>query len=518
MFTATVVYEMLSSGKIKELIVAHKNGQLETVQWAWVVRKLGNSISLSEIYNRITESSAPTCKICKKNKVSSFISFSKGYNSYCSKSCAKSDPLVELKKKSTLLKNPEWKINSVEKQKATNLEKYGVEHVLQNPAFIEKRKQSNLSKYGTDEVLKAGSPTRHGITSEISKLKISARIDSFSGVEPLFDVSDIDGARKEYKWRCTACSHVFGDHLFCGNIPRCARCFPRTASKGELEILGYVSDLLPEHEVKHHLRLQNREIDIFIPDMRLGIEFNGIYWHSEKLGTGKNYHLDKKILCADNNIRLLQFWDYQWNTKQEIVKSIISTALCKNSKIFARKCKIKEIPEKEAKLFLDENHLAGNARGSFLRLGLFHADELVFVMTFSKPRFTRIKKQDTIELLRMCSKKFTTIIGGPTKILNFFRSQHYSGELISFCDEMVFSGNVYGQLGFSKIDSGKPAAWYFGNDGVLKHRMTYQKKHLLEMLGIQESALTEWQLAQQLGLNRVWDCGSSKWKLDAVSL
>jgi hypothetical protein len=518
MFTALIVYEMLISNKISELTLAYKNGQLEAVQWAWVVRKLGNSVSLQEIYNKITQSSVPICKICKKNEVSQFISFSKGYNSYCSKSCAKSDPLVELKKKASQLKNPEWKLNSIEKRKQTNLEKYGAEHALQNAVVLEKRKQTNLSRYGTDEVLRTSSPVRQNITADISKIKISSRINSFDGVQPLFDEHEIDGSKKKYKWSCTACSHIFFDNLFCGNIPRCPKCFPRTTSRGELEIFKYVSTLLPEREIKQHFRLQNREIDVYVPDARVGIEFNGIYWHSEKLGTDKNYHLDKKNLCASNSIRLLQFWDYQWETKQEIVKSIISTALGCNSKIFARKCKIKEISEKESRLFLEENHLAGSARGSFLRLGAFHADELVFVMTFSKSRFSKSEKQDTIELLRMCSKKFTTIIGGPTKMLQFFRSQYYSGELISFCDEMAFSGDVYRQLGFNKIDAGKPAAWYFGNDGELKHRMTYQKKRLLHLLGIQESELTEWQLAQQLGLNRVWDCGSSKWKLDAVSL
>ena len=40
-----------------------------------------------------------------------------------------------------------------------------------------------------------------------------------------------------------------------------------------------------------------KEIDLLIPSIKLGIEYNGLFWHSEQQGKGNNYHLDKTNKC-----------------------------------------------------------------------------------------------------------------------------------------------------------------------------------------------------------------------------
>jgi hypothetical protein len=115
------------------------------------------------------------------------------------------------------------------------------------------------------------------------------------------------------------------------------------------------------------------------------------------------------------------------------------------------------------------------------------------------------------KILRFCVVLNSTVVGGMSKLLKFAIAELKPKKIISFCDEMHFDGTVYEKLNFVKITTGKPAALYFSSNGILRHRFSFQK-----MLNLESSELTERQLAQQLKLNRVWDCGSSKWELDVV--
>lgn len=514
MFNNSFVIDKILSNKFDELRKLNSEGQLKSIRWSAVLSKVKSRYSTVELYKLINGlNCTPKCITCNTKEVTQFLSFSKGFNLYCSKSCAKLDPNVEAKKQITLLnKNSNWKETAELKRQSTNLLKYGKAHPLQVSEVREKRKNTNIKKHGAEEVLSTNSAVRQTITLDIAKNKLFSRLTSFDTVTPLFSKDAIVNAKSLYSWQCNVCKCVFTDHLFCGNIPKCQKCFPRSSSTGEKELYDYIATLLPNEEIKQRFKINSTEIDVYIPNLKTGIEFNGIYWHSEKMGTPKYYHKNKKDFCHNLDIKLLQFWDYQWIHKKEIVKSIISTFLQKNSKIYARKCSIREISEKESSTFLNDNHLSGNAKGSFLRLGMYYGDDLVFVSTFCKPRFTKDKKDNTIELLRMCSKKFTSVIGAAEKCLTYFLSKN-DNNIVSFCDEMAFHGTVYQKIGFTKVDHGKPSCWYFSSNGKLIHRSSFQKKKLLSMLNLTSSSKTEWELAQDLKLNRVWDCGNSKWFL-----
>ena len=103
-----------------------------------------------------------------------------------------------------------------------------------------------------------------------------------------------------------------------------------------------------------------RQLDLYIPNIKLAIELNGVYWHSGD----KIRHLEKLNLCKENGIKLLQFWDYQWNEKNEMCKSIIRSNVGLNERIYARKCSIVELSSLEYKQFLEKNHLQGSVNSS----------------------------------------------------------------------------------------------------------------------------------------------------------
>ena len=132
-------------------------------------------------------------------------------------------------------------------------------------------------------------------------------------------------------------------------------------SKQEMEISDYIRSLGFECECNRKI-LNGKEIDIFIPSVGIGIEFNGNLWHSEKYGKDRMYHLNKLNECNRNGVELLQIFEDEYNDKKEIVLSKIRHLLKSDEplcKVPARKCKIQEIYKSDAESFLEENHIQG---------------------------------------------------------------------------------------------------------------------------------------------------------------
>lgn len=53
------------------------------------------------------------------------------------------------------------------------------------------------------------------------------------------------------------------------------------------------------------------ELDIFLPDICLAIEYNGSYFHSDIAGKSEEYHLTKSIMCRERGIRLIHIYEFE---------------------------------------------------------------------------------------------------------------------------------------------------------------------------------------------------------------
>ena len=206
--------------------------------------------------------------------------------------------------------------------------------------------------------------------------------------------------------------------------------------------------------------LKNKEIDIYIPSLKLGFEFNGNYWHSN-LYKNQNYHQEKSLICQEKGINLIHIWEWEWLERQNIIKSLIKSKLgIFDKKIFARKCIIKELNYQEYKNFCNENHLQGEC-GAKVKLGLFYNDELIQIMSFSKPRFANNYEW---EIIRECSKLRYCILGGKEKLWKYFLKNFNPSSVISYCDFSKFTGDSYLKLGFQKERLNKPGfVWWDRN-------------------------------------------------------
>lgn len=242
------------------------------------------------------------------------------------------------------------------------------------------------------------------------------------------------------------------------------------------------------------------QLDCYIPEKKVAIEIDDIYWHSYNHTKDKTKQLYKTKKCAEKGIRLIHFTDFEWNAKQDICKSIILSALGKNDRIYARQCKIKEVSQNDAKDFINKNHIDGYVRSSY-HLGLYYKDELVQIISIGKSRY----KKDEYELLRMCAKQNISVIGGFSKLM---KHQPYS--LVSYVDRSKFDGNGYLKAGFSLIGETKPNYDYYLGSTKLS-RMATQKHKLPKLLGDKFDAnKTEAENMMNAGYLLMYDCGNFK--------
>ena len=306
--------------------------------------------------------------------------------------------------------------------------------------------------------------------------------------------------------------------------------------------------------------LDGLEIDIYLPELKIGFEFNGDYWHMNPLlyrydDENSSSHIKaieqwekdrQKILLADEKgVKLYHIWEYYFSNNKDLQLDFISNIVLGNieyehpllklkksldkidtsyelkehmifeyenvrivyvdgfyfnknsisycvldswksemkrtifvydyeitderkfevilsdikyslgkieNRIFARKCVLKELTNKDVRKFLEDNSLFGY-RSASITLGLYYEDELVMIYSFGNNFYGRNK--DT-EVIRVCTKKNTQVIGGSSKCLNYYiKNYAKSGETIIFyVDAIHHSGSSMSGFEFVKHENG----------------------------------------------------------------
>lgn len=396
------------------------------------------------------------------------------------------------------VKTDEEKAETRRKQVETWQKTLGVDNPAKSKKVIEKSLDSR-KKSETDEsrLLKARAKQLEGYKQVIDRLK--------DVVTPLFTEDEYKGCFRKnfYKWKCNVCSNEFDGHVDGGNIPKCNKCYNK-GSAGETELRQFIHDLGFDTIDNKKDALVTHEIDIYIPSLKIGFEYNGDYWHSSE-HRADNYHVEKYLLAKSKGIRLIQIFENEWVSKKEIVKSRVMAILSKSERIYARNTIVKELLHKDSKEFLDKHHLQGNCPATF-KYGLYHNEDLVAVMTFGKSRYS----EDGMELLRYASSG--SIVGGAGKLLNKFLIDHSPSEVITYADRCWSDGNLYTTLGFEDITENEKNCGYFYVKGFVKyHRSNFTKGKLVSMG--HDKNLTEFEIMKNEGYLRVHNCGNYKFVL-----
>jgi len=393
-----------------------------------------------------------------------------------------------------------------EKSKITIKEKYGVDNVSQNKEIKEKKEKTCFKNNGVNFI------SQHkNFKQNINKINLIKLQKKYS------NLINIEG--DNFTFYCEKCEKNFEIYkkTFYGrynlNVDACVFCNPIGSvhtSGSETNVYNFIKKNYNGEIIQNNRNIiKPYELDIYIPELKIAFEYNGLFWHNEN-NTSNNYHLNKTELCEKLGIQLMHIWEDDWLYKPDIIKSMILNKLSKNyNKIFARETEIKEINDnKIVKDFLNNNHIKGFI-SSKIKIGLFYKNELVSLITFSNLKIPKNKIEKNYELLRFCNKLNTNIIGGENKLFNYFIENYNSNKILAYIDISNCNSELYETLNFNNIGKIKPNYYYIIN-GIRLNKFNFRKDILIKQ-GYDKNK-TEHEIMKDRHYYRIYDCGQLKFE------
>lgn len=417
-----------------------------------------------------------------------------------------------------------------DKIRSTLQDRYGVDHASQSPEIQDKVRETNQERWGghpsrdvqVREKFRQTCLTVWGVDNPMKSPKVQANLRK--KMQELYGGNFAQSHISEKSYKCLedkewllsehyekkrplyviaqdlgVSSSLVGSYAAQHEIT--AR--KKTQSHAETEILEFLKKHYSGKIIQGSRDIiYPKEIDIWIPELNLGIEYCGLYWHSERK-RGRHYHRDKMRSCEEKGVCLIQIWENEWRYKRSQVKSRLLSALGIGEKVSARECQVVKVGIRTQKSFLRRFHMQGYIPCK-VAYGLKYEGYLISLATFGTPRW--LKTVD-FEILRSCSAK--TVIGGFSKIIKHFTRRHPGKSIVTYCDLRWGQGSTYEKTGFTKVRESSPNSWYFSSECKLHSRIKFQKHRLANLLEEYDERLDVYQNVLNHGWDRIWDCGNA---------
>ena len=420
--------------------------------------------------------------------------------------------IVQAIKDSWAIKTDEELIEIVRKRKETTMRLYGCSTPVEAHHIKEKRKDRFSKKYGNSVLLKKLSNI--DILDKKQNKPIRGSGGKITTQEQLIDAYIILNDKDQL----TALYNTHGGLQASKILGVCDGTVYSYMRKHGIPLDPTIGSSFAERQIGDYLEslginiirndrsvLQTKELDIYIPEHKLAIEFNGLFWHSTKFKE-PSYHLNKMKECNTAGVRLIQIFEDEWNDRQEQIKNKLAAVLGKLNKprVYARKTEIRSIGLEDYRAFYNDNHIQGCPRAS-ISYGLFHENELVAAMSFSV-------NYGYMELVRYATSK--QVVGGFSKLVNHFKKNHPEvKEIVSFADLRYSDGGMYFTNGFDLADVIRPNYFYVVDDKRIR-KQKFRHKYLANILENYDPNLSEKENTENHDIWRIYDCGLLKFVLN----
>lgn len=245
-------------------------------------------------------------------------------NSLFTKTCGKSECKNKMRSETWKNKYGYDNPSKIPEIKENNREKF----IKNIDSFNAKRVETWKDKYGVDNPSKVEEIMRRS-RETYSKLCLDKRIPEDYELLEHNNICRI---------RCKKCNKEFeiSEYYLYKRFKRneviCTHCNPlliskhltgRSVSEPELEFLGYIESIYDDEIIHGDKKILNKsEIDVYLPKLKLGFEFNGCYWHSDKW-KDKYYHRNKKLKAWGKGVDLIHIWEDNWEANFSETKQII---------------------------------------------------------------------------------------------------------------------------------------------------------------------------------------------------
>jgi hypothetical protein len=460
--------------------------------------------------------SEPICGVC--SGVVKYNAAKKAYNKTCKLHAYNND--VERKRISTMMarygevknfSNPSHHRISVQ----TMVERYGTENVNVLPVIREKREATNLARYGKPNYTQsdgynarrmASTTERYGVehTSMLSEFK-TIGLDHHmykewrESAEEIRTAYEIDkmpkcDVAKKFNYSLSHMNKIILALGMDGDLPQNKVHVKSFVSKNET-IIG---DILEAHGISIYRNVRNligEELDIYIPELKKAVEYNGDYWHSDKI-RDKKHVIAKLEKCEALGINLITIQEHVFKQRQDAIISKLVHKIEKTvKKCYARKTTFRKITGSEANTFFDLHHVQASKQKSPEHYALFLGEIPVAVASFKKFR-------DAVEIVRYATSM--SVVGGLSKII----SNSPFDKVYSFADRRYTfrPRNIYTESGFAEMMI-TPQSYVYVRGNVVLSRQQAMKHKLSRILKRFDPARTEYENMSNHGFVRVWDCG-----------
>jgi hypothetical protein len=260
-------------------------------------------------------------------------------------------------------------------------------------------------------------------------------------------------------------------------------------------------------------------------------KLNNIEFVNDHIAKYDNGHINLMMFDDINNKKDLvnihkqyencySFLQDEWKNNAVLIYDKIKHLVKQSDKIkiHARQCIIEEVDYDDVKDFINANHIQKTQRNGSINLAAYYNGDMIAVMNFSKPRFNNGNKHiddvkyygdECFELLRFCTHSDYVIPGIASKLLTYFKNNHFFTAIYSYANKRYSSGNVYTKLGFT-LESENNKGYYYIKDGISYDRYGFYKKDLSKKLQHFDEALTEEANVINNGYVRLDDIGQYK--------
>lgn len=423
------------------------------------------------LYHVMNDKDVGVCTNCEKP--TNFMQFHSGYRDYCSLECS-----YKCDVRNSKIKNNSDYVERVKTVQASNIEKYGVACNFQLQTVVDKIKETKIERYGSmansnnPEKTKQTCLQRYGV--------------EFAAQVPEFKQKGIDTKIERYGT----------------SLPPIASF---SESKAELELLNFLNDNSNYTFVKDRFLLKHFELDAYCEELKLAVEYCGLYWHSAEYKKS-DYHYKKYLLCKELGVKLITVFEDEWIYRNDQVRNFLKANLGSfNKRVYARNCIIREINYKDYRNFFEKNHIQGSPNQIKHMFGLFKNEELLGCVSYAKHH----RNSKDVVLNRLAFVSGVQVVGGASKLVKNSIQQLPYNKIITWSDNRWSDGGIYLKSGFV-LDKNLRIDYSY----VIKNKKCMKRKSKQSMnkksIGCPEN-ITEEQFLLNKKIYRIHDCGKIRW-------
>lgn len=312
----------------------------------------------------------------------------------------------------------------------------------------------------------------------------------------------------EFSWGGNAIGNQTSSDLFNGKLCRGCGTEKRQESNGkgvsqpEQDLRDFL-DTLTATERGCLPGTQQWAFDVILPEHKIVVEFNGVYWHSFPRAN-RGQHLYKRKFAEKHGYRMITIWEDHWNRDRSRIEKYFARIIKGAPKrIGARKCRVGSIDRKTADAFHATHHIQSAAPSvANIAYGLFLEGCLVAAVSF-----------DHHGVLHRFTSGEYAVIGGLSRLCSAWFTDH-GKDILTFCDRDLFDGQVYKKTGFKKEGYTLQLSYVANKQRVRRER--FMKKKLAGLFGEVDMSLTEHEICAQNGIYAAYNSGVDRWVLSAA--